>query len=59
MTSEERAQLVEDIKTSNRKRQAIVERAEIDQDFDISAAWEDLEELDASIAQRVIEARLK
>ena len=59
MTTDERAQLIEDIKISNRKRDAIVKRAEADQDFDIAAAWEDLDELDDSIAKRVIEARIK
>ena len=56
MTSDERAQLVEDIKTCNRKREAIVQRAELDQDFDIAAAWEDVADLDDSIAKRVIKA---
>jgi hypothetical protein len=59
MTSEERAQLVEDIRKSNTKRQQIVERAEKDPDFDLLAAWEDLDELDASIAARIKNARNK
>ena len=59
MTSDERAELIEDIKTSNRKRGAIVERAELDREFDIAAAWEDLGDLDDSIAKRLLEARSK
>ena len=59
MTSEERSQLVEDIKKSNRLRADIVERAETDKDFDILDAWETVEELDESINQRVSEDRLK
>ena len=57
MTSDERAQLVEDIKRSSRIRNAIVERAERDYQFDIAAAWEELEELDTDINRRVIAAR--
>ena len=59
MTSDERAQLVEDIKRSSRIRDAIVERAERDHKFDIAAAWEELEELDAAITRRVMAARAK
>jgi hypothetical protein len=59
MTSDERAQLVEDIKKSNKKRHEIVERAELDEEFDIVAAWETLDDLDASIAKRIIDARLE
>jgi hypothetical protein len=59
MTSDERAQLVEDIRMSNKMRTDIVERAEGDKDFDILAAWENVEALDASINQRVIKDRRK
>jgi hypothetical protein len=59
MTSDERAQLVEDIKKSNKMRQDIVERAERSEDFDIAAAWDSLAELDESIAARVPNARLR
>ena len=59
MTSDERAQLIEDIKKSNKKRADVAERAETDLDFDILAAWEDVEKLDSSINQRVIDDRLK
>jgi hypothetical protein len=59
MTADERAQLIEDIKRSNRMRDDIVERAELAKEFDILAAWEEVEELDASINRRVIAARLK
>jgi hypothetical protein len=58
MTSDERTQLVEDIKKANNLRRGIVEMAERSEDFDIPAAWEDLDELEASIAQRIISARI-
>ena len=57
MTPDERLQLIEDIKTSTRKREEIIRQAEPDQRFDIAAAWEDLDELDASIALRIGKAR--
>ena len=58
MTSEERAQLVEDIERSANTRQDIAEQARLGRDFDIAAAWEDVEELDASINARVNNERL-
>jgi hypothetical protein len=57
MTTDERAQLLEDIRTSNSRRGDILERARASQDFDIPAAWEEVEELDASIARRIARAR--
>jgi len=57
MTSDERAQLVEDIKKSDNLRRGIVERAELSKEFDILAAWEEVEKLDASITQRIVAAR--
>jgi hypothetical protein len=57
MTSDERAQLIEDIKKSNRMRQDIVERATLSEDFDIAAAWETLADLDDSINRRVVNPR--
>jgi len=57
MTSDERAQLLEDIKKSDNVRRGIVERAEMSQEFDIVAAWEEVERLDASIYKRILEAR--
>src|SRR5262245_51700559 len=57
MTSDERAQLVEDIKSSNNLRHGIVERAQLDEGFDILAAWEEVEKLDRSKNERVIAAR--
>ena len=57
MTVDERAQLVEDIKRSNSLRSGVVERAELDQKFDILAAWEEVEKLDNSINKRIIAAR--
>jgi hypothetical protein len=57
MTSDERAQLVEDIKKSDNLRRGIVERAELSKDFDILAAWEEVEKLDESIGQRIVAAR--
>jgi len=59
MTPEERAQLVEDIQRSATFRAHIVEQARLSKDFDIAAAFEELDELDASIHQRLIAARLK
>ena len=58
MTSDERAQLVEDIKKSDNLRRGIVERAELSKDFDILAAWEEVEKLDESIGQRIVAARM-
>jgi hypothetical protein len=57
MTSDERAQLIEDIRRSASMREHIVEQASLDTEFDIAAAWETLDELDQSINTRVIEAR--
>ena len=57
MTSDERAQLVEDIKKSDNHRRRIVESAELSPDFDIVAAWEDVEELERSISERIVKAR--
>jgi hypothetical protein len=58
MTSDERAQLVEDIKKSDNLRRGIVERAELSKDFDILAAWEEVEKLDESITKRIGAARM-
>ena len=58
MTSDERAQLIEDINRSANIRESIVEQARLSKEFDIAAAWEELEDLDASINKRVIRARL-
>jgi hypothetical protein len=58
MTSDERAQLVEDIKKSDNLRRGIVERAELSKDFDILAAWEEVEKLDESISKRIDAARM-
>ena len=57
MTSDERAQLIEDIQRSAKFRAGIVEQARMDKRFDIAAAWEELEDLDASIAIRVKQSR--
>ena len=57
MTSDERAQLVEDIKRSDNLRRGVVERAELSEDFDILAAWEEVEKLDESISKRIGAAR--
>jgi len=57
MTSDERAQLVEDIKRSNKMREDIVERAALSEAFDIVAAWEVLEDIDESINTRIASAR--
>jgi hypothetical protein len=57
MTSDERAQLVEDIKKSDNLRRGIVERAELSEEFDVLAAWEEVEKLDESITARIVAAR--
>jgi hypothetical protein len=59
MTADERLELIEDIKRSNHKREEIIRRAETDQGFDIVAAWEGVDELEASIATRVKDERSK
>lgn len=59
MTSDERAQLVEDIYRSATMRANIVDQARLDKKFDIAAAWEDLGELDKSINNRIIEIRTR
>jgi hypothetical protein len=59
MTSDERAQLIEDIRRSNSMRERILEQASADEQFDIAAAWETLEELDKSINARVPKSRVK
>ena len=57
MTPEERAQLVEDIRRSATFRFNIVEQAQADRQFDIAAAWTELDELDKSINVRVLNER--
>lgn len=57
MTSEERAQLIEDIRRSANVRQQIIEQASLDKEFDIAAAWKTLDELDRSINERVGRSR--
>jgi hypothetical protein len=57
VTPDERAQLVEDIQRSANFRFHIVEQAKADRDFDITAAWEELEDLDESIVNRVAKDR--
>ena len=54
MTADERAQWIEDINRSANIREGIVEQARLSKEFDIAAAWEELEELDASINKRVV-----
>jgi hypothetical protein len=58
MTADERAQLVEDIQRSAKIREGIVEQARLDQQFDLIAAWEELDGLDESINARVVKSRL-
>ena len=57
MTLDERDQLIEDIKRSDNLRRGITERASLDAEFDILAAWEEVEKLDESIHQRIVSAR--
>jgi hypothetical protein len=58
MTRDERDQLVEDIRRSISIRERILEQA-ADEQFDIAAAWETLEDLDTSINARIVQARVK
>jgi hypothetical protein len=58
MTVDERAQLVEDIRVAGAKRRDIAERAQLNKDFDIAAAWEELTDLDASIEKRIPDSNL-
>lgn len=53
MTADERDQLIEDIKASSTRRRAIAEQAERSKDFDIAAAWEEVEALERSIEARL------
>lgn len=57
MTIDERAQLIEDIKRSDNLRRGIVERAELDREFDLLAAWEEVEKIDGTIGERIAAAR--
>jgi hypothetical protein len=57
MTPDERAQLAEDIKMAGSKRRDIADRTAMDKEFDVAAAWEELDELDKSIAKRVMKSR--
>ena len=57
MTVDERAQLIEDIKRADNLRRGIVERAELDREFDILAAWEEVEKIDDTITERIVSAR--
>jgi hypothetical protein len=59
MTTDERDQLIEDIKRSSKMRHDIAERAELSKDFDIAAAWEVLADLDDSISEAIMKAGLK
>jgi hypothetical protein len=45
------------LKKSDILRRGIVERAELSKDFDILAAWEEVQKLDESIAERIPAAR--
>jgi len=57
MTPDERAHLIEDISRSANIREGIVEQARLSKEFDIAAAWQELEELDASINERLLAGR--
>ena len=56
MTADERDQLIEDIKASSNKRRAIAEQAERSKEFDIAAAWEEVDALEQSIEVRLATA---
>ena len=57
MTPDKRAQLIEDIDRSANIGEGTVGRARLSKEFDIAAAWQELEELDRSISERVAKAR--
>jgi hypothetical protein len=57
MTSDERAQLIEDIQRSAKFRESVVDQARMDKQFDIAAAWEELDQLDKSINDRIVKER--
>jgi hypothetical protein len=59
MNSEERAKLIEDIRRSTLMREHIIEQAVADKECDLLAAWQTLDELDQSINERVVKARLE
>jgi hypothetical protein len=59
MTSEERAQLIEDIDRSAGMRQRIVDQARLSKSFDLVAAWEELDQFDASISARIKKGRVQ
>jgi hypothetical protein len=50
--------LIEDIDRSANIREGIVEQARLSKEFDIAAAWNEVEELDESINKRVGDARV-
>ena len=49
--------MIEDIDRSANIREGIVGQARLSKDFDIAAAWQELEELDRSISERIAKAR--
>jgi hypothetical protein len=57
MTQDERDQLIEDIKRADHLRRGIVEMAERSRDFDIAAAWEEVEAIDGPIRERLAAER--
>ena len=57
MTSDERAQLIEDIKKCDNYRRGLIERAEGSKDFDIPSAWEEIEDIEKSIYDRIVKVR--
>jgi len=57
MTPDERAQLIEDIQRSAKFRESVVDQARMDKQFDIAAAWEELDQLDKSITDRIVKER--
>jgi hypothetical protein len=57
MNVEERAQLIEDIDRSATIRRRIVEQARLSEEFDIAAAWQELDEIDVSINDRMTALR--
>jgi hypothetical protein len=56
MTPDDRAQLIEDIERSAHIRHGIVEQARLSPKFDLVAAWQELDAIDASIQERMAAA---
>ena len=59
MDPEARAQLIEDIDRSATLRRNIAEQARLSPAFDIEAAWEEVEDLETTIAKALTSLRAR